>query len=71
MRHQLFPTFSPDGIGGHAAAQRQREAGNAVVAAQLRGNTKDTSQDNSRAEQRDYDEGLVHGHFWAMSSTTR
>ena len=71
MRHQLSPAFSLEGFGGHAAAQSQREAGNAVVAAQSQSNTKETRHDNSRAEYRDYDDGLVHGHFWAMSSTTR
>lgn len=70
MRIQLFPTFSPDGFGGHAVAQSQREAGNAVVAAQAQAQAQRRNEE-TRAEQRDHDDGLVHGHFWAMSSTVR
>ncbi|MBB5373603.1 hypothetical protein [Acidocella aromatica] len=68
MRIQLFPTFSHDGFGGHAVAQSQREAGNAVVAAQAQAQRRD---EENRTEHRDHDDGLVHGHFWAMSSTVR
>lgn len=68
MRNQLSPTFSPNGFGGHAVAQSQREASNAVVAAQTQARRRD---EETRAEQRDHDDGLVHGHFWAMSSTVR
>ncbi len=70
MRHQLTPTFSPDGFGGHAAAQRQREAGNAAVIQALNA-AKEARHDTARPEHRDYDDGLVHGHYWAKTSTTR
>lgn len=70
MRNQLSPTLSLDGFGGHAMAQSQREAGNAVVAAQMQAQARRRDEE-TRAEQRDHDDGLVHGHFWAMSSTIR
>ncbi|WP_298281981.1 hypothetical protein [Acidocella sp.] len=64
MRHQLTPTFSPDGFGGHAAAQSQREAGKGAVATAPRPEPVRDHDDR-------YDEGLVHSHGWAMSSNIR
>jgi hypothetical protein len=67
MRHQLTPTFSPDGFGGHATAQSQREAGKGAVVSAPRLSAPQPAQDNDDR----YDDGLVHSHGWAMSSNIR
>lgn len=72
MRIQCLAVFSPAGLGAQATTQPQRMSGHAVSAAHAeRRQAPQQQNDATRAELGGYDDGLVHGHFWAMSSTTR
>ncbi len=67
MRNQPASNFSPKGLGRN----------NAVVAPDPRPYLPVQSHRHTdfypgcNAEDAGHDDGLVHGHFWAMSSTVR
>ncbi len=71
MRTHTTPNFSPDGPGGNgvAVARDARASGRPT---QPTPNNRRAEPSNDRAIDTDqHDDGLVHGHFWAMSSTVR
>ncbi|MDE2318449.1 MAG: hypothetical protein KGK02_01980 [Rhodospirillales bacterium] len=64
MRAQTTPSVSP---GGNAVAAARGTSSLQSHPAQPRR----TEPSNDRDDFNRYDDGLVHGHFWAMSSTVR
>ncbi|WP_298214994.1 hypothetical protein [Acidocella sp.] len=70
MRIQTTPNFSPDGLGGNGAAVRDAGFGSRAPQPSSTRHRVEPAYDRQPAEN-DHDDGLVHGHFWAMSSTVR
>ncbi len=71
MRIQTTPNFSPDGLGGNgvAVARDARASGRPTQPAPTHRRAEPSNDRNDDSDNRD--DGLVHGHFWAMSSTIR
>ena len=71
MRNQTTPCFSPDGLGGNGVvvARDARASGRSPQPTPT--HRRAESSHERHADFDNYDDGLVHGHFWAMSSTVR
>ena len=69
MRCQTTPSFSPHGAGGSSVAAVRDSNFRSGQPAQAR-HVAEPSQAH-RPQDDNHDDGLVHGHFWAMSSTVR
>lgn len=71
MRSQTTPHFSPDGLGGNgvAAVRDARSSGRPFQSSPIQPRAETARDRNVESDQ--FDDGLVHGHFWAMSSTVR
>ncbi|MGE4482108.1 hypothetical protein [Acidocella sp.] len=71
MRNQTTPSFSPDGLGGNGVvvARDARTSGRSSHPAPTHRRAESSHDHNADFD--NYDDGLVHGHFWAMSSTVR
>ncbi|HTQ70219.1 MAG TPA: hypothetical protein VMH92_01825 [Acidocella sp.] len=71
MRTQMTPSFSPNGLGGNgvAVARDARATGRPTQPTPTPRRAE--SSDDRNADFDRHDDGLVHGHFWAMSSTIR
>jgi hypothetical protein len=65
MRSFTTPTFSPDGIGGDKAAVAS------VSRMTLRAADEAERMEPGRNAADEFDDGLVHSHAWAKTSTTR
>lgn len=71
MRNPITQTFSPDGLGGNGVvvARDARSGGRPNQPTQTHRRAESSNDRNDDFD--NYDDGLVHGHFWAMSSTVR
>jgi hypothetical protein len=71
MRTHTTPNFSPDGLGGNgvAVARDARDSGRPTNPTTHHRRAEPSHDRNNDFDR--YDDGLVHGHFWAMSSTVR
>ncbi|MBU6420275.1 MAG: hypothetical protein KGQ79_11210 [Proteobacteria bacterium] len=68
MRFQTTPSLSPNGLGNGAVVARDAHPYQHLSVPAPRG--AEPSRDREAKEDH-HDDGLVHGHFWAMSSTVR
>lgn len=72
MRTQTTPSLSPDFRGGNGMAVARDARASGRPAKPSPTHRAETSNDhNHNTESDSYDDGLVHGHLWAMSSTVR
>ncbi len=71
MRTQMTPNFSPDGLGGNGVAVARDARASGRQAQPTQPPRRAESSNDHHADYDRYDDGLVHGHFWAMSSTVR
>lgn len=70
MRQFKIPTFSPDGLGGaHTARQRDVVADASSTIAVLAEASRRPAPAPVEDMNNRYDDGLVHEHRWARSST--
>jgi hypothetical protein len=69
MRNLMNPVCYPEGFGGAPVSQRQRDAGGVAMASSpAQRSAEAAAHDHDRfAREHGYDDGLVHGHAWAMS----
>jgi len=65
MRNLTTKTFSPDGFGGETAAVVT------APAAQTRRDEMDAMEIGRCGTDDDHDDGLVHSHVWAKTTTIR
>lgn len=71
MRTHTTPSFSPDGLGGTGVAVARDTRASARSPQPTQAPRRAESAHDHNADFDRYDDGLVHGHFWAMSSTVR
>lgn len=70
MRQFIIPTCSPEGFGGGLASRQRDGVADAHVTITLLAEASRKAAPPPAADEGDrYDDGLVHNHGWARSST--